>query len=189
MRQQQLNQLLNQTPTAQRSASPGVLLSLTEEKRTLSGQTYGKTYFKENFIPLLELGQHYEKMAVNRIIKFKKYDNPKITFNNDSRYDIKINSKTYEVKTDIKAVNSGNIFIEYICKNKLSGISITEAKYYLIVIPYQPEETFLLIKTRKLKQLIEDQKYFKHFTPHNKNNFTGGYIFTVEALKAIGKLI
>ena len=165
------------------------LIEKTEDKRTLSGHTYGKTYYQENFIPLLQLGQQYEQLAVNRIVAHYKYDNPKITLNNDSRYDIKINKKTYEVKLDIKAKTTGNVFIEYICKNKLSGISITEAKYYLIVIPYQPEETFLLIKTRKLKELIEKEAYFKHFQPNKYNNFSGGYIFTIDALKAIAKLI
>ena len=165
------------------------ILNNTEDQRRLTGQTYGKTYYQENFIPLLEFGQQYEQIAVNRIVKFKKYDNPKITLNNDSRYDIKINSKTYEVKLDIKAKTTGNVFIEYLCRNKLSGISITEAKYYLIVIPYQPEETFLLIKTRKLKELIEKEAYFKHFQPNKYNNFSGGYIFTIDALKAIAKLI
>ena len=147
------------------------LLENSIEKRKLKGQTYDKNYFNNNFIPLLAIGNYYEKLALKRLLSHYNYkEKPKIILNNDSRYDIKLNKRTFEVKADIKAVQTGNIFIEYMNNNKLSGISITEAKYYLIIIPHEVE-IYILIKVRKLKTLIENDQYFKQFLPNKYNNF------------------
>ena len=81
--------------------------------------------------------------------------------NSDFRYDLKVgqvkekelanilNSKTIEVKYDLQALKTGNVFVEYynLRSNKPSGISTTEAEYYCFAI----EDTFHLIKTDVLK--------------------------------------
>ena len=60
-------------------------------------------------------------------------------YNNDFKYDLKIgqvkekqlaeilNDKTIEVKYDLKALETGNIYVEYQSRGKPSGISTSEA--------------------------------------------------------------
>jgi len=80
-------------------------------------------------------------------------------YNSDFRYDLKVGQtkekelgdifagSTVEVKHDLKATETGNIFVEYRSRGKLSGISTTQADYYC----YAFGETLHLIKTSDLR--------------------------------------
>jgi len=83
-------------------------------------------------------------------------------FNSDFKYDLKVgqlaeetlskfftNSKV-EVKRDFKAIETGNIFVEYESRGKHSGISTSEAEWYCYFIS---EEQFIIISSLKLKKL------------------------------------
>ena len=87
-------------------------------------------------------------------------------FNNDFSHDLELGQKgenllarilllkgdKIEVKTDLQATQTGNVFIEYKSRNKLSGISITEAHYWAFVIS---NEQIIIIETNKLKILCK----------------------------------
>jgi hypothetical protein len=80
-------------------------------------------------------------------------------YNNDFKYDLKVGmtkekelgeifqGATIEVKYDLKAPKTGNVFVEYKSRNKLSGLSTTDADYYCFCLG----DTFHLIKTEDLK--------------------------------------
>ncbi len=82
-------------------------------------------------------------------------------FNNDFKYDLKVgqvaekhlsdilSNKKIEVKNDLQANKTGNIFIEYESRNKKSGIAKSEADYYCIFI----KSIFILIETKDLKNI------------------------------------
>ena len=53
------------------------------------------------------------------------------------------NNISYEIKTDIRAATTNNIFVEFIQNGKLSGIATTEADNYIIVIPYDKLPLFI----------------------------------------------
>ena len=72
------------------------------------------------------------------------------------------NSKV-EVKADSMAHLTGNLFIEVYCRNKPSGISTTEADYWVFKFETGTAE---IISTQKLKQLA--RKFF------NMNGFKEG---------------
>ena len=77
-------------------------------------------------------------------------------YNNDNKYDILLkNGLTIEVKNDFKS-ETGNVALEYFCRNKPSGISVSQADYYIYLYPKLQE--VWKIKTEKLKQMIEDFK-------------------------------
>ena len=169
------------------------LIEQTKQKRTLK-QNYNKNYYKDVFTPLLELGKHFEELAIERLINFYNFNEPIIKRNDDKRYDVKIvnNGKrhTYEIKTDIRAIETNNIYIEYMSNNCLSGISSTEARNYVIIIPYDVEKPLiLLIKVKVLKELIIKEQYFLNLKGNEKNNFTAGYLFKLETLLKHSKLI
>ena len=54
-----------------------------------------------------------------------------------------LNNISYEIKTDIRAATTNNIFVEFIQNGKLSGISKTEADNYIIIIPYEKLPLFI----------------------------------------------
>ena len=82
--------------------------------------------------------------------------------NNDFRYDLKLGqigekylaeiltNKKIEVKTDFKAMKTGNVFIEYRSRGKPSGISTSESDFYAFILS---NELIILIEKEKLKSL------------------------------------
>ena len=65
-----------------------------------------------------------------------------------------IENKTVEVKNDLKATKTGNVFIEFKSRGKKSGIDKTEADVWCFCI----NDIFILIETSKLRKLIEPLK-------------------------------
>lgn len=76
--------------------------------------------------------------------------------NSDYRYDLKMSfwgkEITYEVKTDIYPRDTGNIVIEFESRGKPSGISVTEADYFVTYFFHFGE--IWSISTEKLKLMI-----------------------------------
>jgi hypothetical protein len=65
-----------------------------------------------------------------------------------------LENKKVEVKRDLKAKTTGNLFIEYKSRGKDSGISTSEADYWCFVF----DELFIFIEKEKLKAMIEPMK-------------------------------
>jgi hypothetical protein len=84
---------------------------------------------------------------------------------------------TFEVKTDVYCLphsDTNNLFVEFECRGKDSGINVTEADYYINYYPYLREAW--VIKTSKLKNLINDNDFeVKEFSGDVDSN-TKGYI-------------
>ena len=83
-------------------------------------------------------------------------------YNNDFKYDLKVGQiaeqslgnlldyKKIEVKKDLQASKTGNIFIEYFSRGKPSGLSTTESDYYCYFIT---DTRLFLIETVDLKKI------------------------------------
>lgn len=83
-----------------------------------------------------------------------------MNFNSDFKFDLKLgqvkekelyeilSNSTIEVKYDLKALETGNVYVEYESRGRPSGISTSEADWYCFVI----DLTFHLIKTDDLKK-------------------------------------
>ncbi len=95
--------------------------------------------------------------------------------NNDFRFDLQV-GKTYEnqlaellqkkieVKRDFRAIETGNIFVEYQSRNKPSGLATSEAHYWVY---WLSENHFITIEKNELKKLC--RKYLG-----TKNDVLGG---------------
>jgi hypothetical protein len=57
-----------------------------------------------------------------------------------------------EVKTDLQATKTGNVFIEYKSRDRLSGLSTSKADYWAFLIS---NEQIIIIETNKLKELCK----------------------------------
>ena len=93
-------------------------------------------YFRNNIFFSLLYRETTEKQIprIKKIIKNKAIKEKELG-------DI-LNNKSIEVKTDLKAAETGSVFVEYESRGKPSGISKTEADYYCFVVS---EESFILI--------------------------------------------
>ena len=89
--------------------------------------------------------------------------------NDTSAYDLlfedeNIDLITYEVKTDLWEKDwdkggSGNMAIEYKCRGKSSGISVTKAKYFVYYLVNVSDKQIWLIETEKLQELLLREKF------------------------------
>lgn len=128
--------------------------------------------------------------------------------NKDNKYDLKmLNNKgietTFEIKTDIycypetlreingrtirlSANDTGNMFIEKECRGKLSGISVTKAKWFVTYYPHLHQAWF--IKTDKLKKLIEENNFYITENSGDIGSNTKGYLINREKYKKYFKI-
>ena len=111
-------------------------------------------------------------------------------YNSDFKYDLKIGqvkekelgdifkNKTIEVKYDLKALKTGNVYVEYSSRFKPSGIATTTANYYCFCFG----DTYHIIETEILKNRC--RKYFKTDRDKNggDNNSSKGILLPLEEL-------
>jgi hypothetical protein len=105
----------------------------------------------KNFWKQLKVGQQFELIASNKIRNL--YDGiTSLTFNDNNKYDIQIlpHDITFEIKYDALAMKTGNFFIEYYGYGSPSGLSVTEATFYVIT----DGKYYFKIETAKLKELV-----------------------------------
>ena len=112
------------------------------------------------FLRDLQNGQFYERQLLKHI-SHKTYEISEGYF---KEYDIKVFKKngfisTYEVKSDKQINIYGNICIEYMCKNKPSGISTSTAKYWAIFEPKGYLYTLYKIPRKIIVDYIEKKIY------------------------------
>ena len=111
--------------------------------------------------------------------------------NNNFEYDLEIGIKgenfvakalsnvKIEVKTDFKAKDTGNVFVEYESRNKLSGISKTKSKWYCFVIS---NNNLIFISVTKLKKLCRKYLNTNRDVKGGDNNTSKGILLPLEDL-------
>ena len=105
-----------------------------------------------------------------------------LAFEDTNLYDISaiIKEKKYsfEVKTDFISEKTGNIAIEYFSRGKPSGISTTQADFYVYVInTIKKQDYCYIIKVSKVKELIENKLFFRSVDGGDKDSHTLCYLF------------
>jgi hypothetical protein len=131
-----------------------------------------------NFKNDLSLGEIGEQTVIGYLIN---NGGKLITKNNDNKYDAIIeyngNKITYEIKTDVFCApnfDTGNIFIEIECRGKESGLSVTEAKWFVTYFLYLNEIWF--IETDKLKKILIENDFPISEQNGDLNSNTKGYL-------------
>jgi len=98
-----------------------------------------------------------------------------VTDNKDFKYDFIAttpNGKevSYEVKTDVyckEGRDTGNMFIEYECRGKASGINVSQADWF--VTYYKHLNQMWFIETKELKNLV----YYNNFKETEQSGDAG----------------
>jgi len=113
-----------------------------------------------------------------------------MNYNNDFKYDLKIgqakekelgsifNEKTIEVKYDLQALKTGNVYVEYFSRGKLSGISVTQADYYCFCFG----ETYHIIETKILKDRCRKLLNTNSDKKGGDNNTSKGILLPINEL-------
>jgi len=113
-----------------------------------------------------------------------------MNYNNDFKYDLKVgqtkeeelgvifSSKTIEVKYDLQALQTGNVFVEYESRGKKSGLSTSLSDYYCFCFG----ETFHLIKTFELKNRCREFLRTKRDIKGGDNNTSKGILLPINKI-------
>jgi hypothetical protein len=137
-----------------------------------------------NFSKDLDLGTKGELVIKKDL---ESMDGKYLNSNNTNAYDLMMQMPvrgevglamtSYEIKTDVfcKPHNdTANMFVEFECRGKPSGIAVTKASWYVNYYPYLLEAWY--IKTDDLKNLIDENDYSKTKGSGDANSNTKGYL-------------
>ena len=113
-----------------------------------------------------------------------------MNYNNDFKFDLKVgqvkekelgnifNEKTIEVKFDLKALITNNVYVEYESRGKKSGISTTKSDYYCFAFGH----TFHLIETKLLKEKCRKYLNTNRDKKGGDNNTSKGILLPIKEL-------
>lgn len=85
---------------------------------------------------------------------------------------------TIEVKNDLAAYKTGNVFVEYESRNKPSGISKSQSDYYCFCF----NDSYHIIKTEKLKELCRKYLNTKRDVLGGDENTSKGILLPIKDL-------
>lgn len=112
-------------------------------------------------------------------------------YNNDFRYDLKVGQvaekmladilkgKKIEVKKDLQAHKTGNIFVEYESRGKPSGLATSEAEYYCYFLS---DEHFVMIQTERFKEICRQYFRLNGHTKGGDSNTSKGILLPINCL-------
>lgn len=117
-----------------------------------------------------------------------------IQHNDDNRYDLGIltNSDDFikvEIKEDFTCQETGNVGVEFECRGRASGISVSQADLYCYRI-HEPNGDICvyMIETKALKRMIKDELYHRIVTGGDEGSNSKNYLFKLEVFKRIAQL-
>jgi hypothetical protein len=114
---------------------------------------------------------------------------------NNSDYDLLMQLKngrriTIEIKEDFTCKKTGNVGIEYECRGRPSGISVSKADYYLYKVHEPTGNTSLyVIATNHLRELIDNKMYFRSIIGGDEGSNSKNHLFKLETVKENFKFI
>lgn len=109
------------------------------------------------------------------------YENKDINFDLVVLFNQTAAVNTYEIKTDVYCKphnDTGNMFIEYECRGKASGIMASKADWFVTYYPYLNQVWF--IKISELKNLIKYNNFRETSFSGDIGSNTKGYLIPRE---------
>ena len=135
---------------------------------------------KYNFKADLKIAQKTE-LRVAELME-QEYNCEILEFNDDNKYDLLLTDEygephTIEIKEDFMCKYTGNVSLEYESRGKLSGISISKADEYIYVIHTENDIEYWYFDTKDLREMVDQQKYFRIVNGGDKGSNTMNYLF------------
>ena len=136
----------------------------------------------------------------------KHYGAEILAFENTNKYDILIrwplNKNFYEdgkphywdvkieIKEDFIGERTGNVGLEYECRDKPSGIQTTMADYYIYKLHTRDHGIqFVMHKVSTIKKMIEDKLYFRIVNGGDEGSNSMNYLFKYDVFVSTGKIL
>ena len=132
-----------------------------------------------------------------------------MNYNNDFKYDLALgqlgegfigkmlSDKTIEVKFDFACHKTGNFYIEYSSRGKLSGIATTESDYWMLIASTESGDRLktdlteikesdvmfsIMVSTEKLRRICREKYYRKDVKGGDNNTSLGVLIRKADLL-------
>jgi len=116
-----------------------------------------------------------------------------LEFRHDNKYDIKakIGNKTFtfEVKQDFTCAHTGNVGVEFECRGRKSGISVSKSDYYVYIIHRPDGKKVFILPTKNIKNMIARKEYSRIVSGGDRGSNSMNYLFTYETFISHGKQI
>lgn len=113
-----------------------------------------------------------------------------LDLNDTKDYDIRaeINGHEYlfEVKEDFMCGDTNNVALEYHSRGKPSGISTTNAHYYIYKLHTKDRIRYILLDVKKIKKSIEDEVYFREVNGGDWGSNTLCYLYKLDKFMKLG---
>lgn len=90
-----------------------------------------------------------------------------------------LSGNTIEVKRDFRASQTGNVFVEFFCRGKPSGLATTKATHWAFILD---DETVVLLPTEKLKKIAREAHRSRGAVMGGEGNLSRGVLIRVERL-------
>jgi hypothetical protein len=141
------------------------------------------SYYELNFKKDLVIGEEGERFVTSFLCE--RYQGEKISENKTYTHDVVIafpvthhplwsGVKTLEIKTDVYKRDTGNMFVEYTSRGKLSGISVSKADIFLTYFKNLNE--MWAIKTKELRRLIMNNDFRKVTNAGDTSSRNSGFL-------------
>jgi hypothetical protein len=131
--------------------------------------------FKKDF----PIAQETEREVAALLVKL--YDAEILGFEDTNKYDIlaKIKGVEYkfESKEDFICETTGNIGLEFSCRNKPSGIQVSQADFYIYKAHTKKGIVFIMHNTKTIKNMIARKEYFRIVNGGDKGSNSLNYLF------------
>ena len=150
---------------------------------------------REEFNQLLEVGQKYESIAIEKVIQYHHQRGEEYILSerrNDCRYDFQLtndeepfNIITYEVKADLRSKDTGNFYIERSNGQRPSGIFTSDAMFYILT----DGDEYYMIPLETLIRLVKPSGKKCKEAPTNRSYKDARTGETYNVVTAIGCLV
>lgn len=127
-----------------------------------------------------------EKEVANLICKLMNCK--LIEIGTDNKWDLKFEKDgkfvTVEVKEDFTCCRTGNVGLEFSCRGKDSGISVSKADFYCYKL-HEPDSSigYYLIRTEVLKTLIKESRYHRIINGGDLGSNSLNYLFKLQVIQ------
>ena len=112
-----------------------------------------------------------------------RYGHRVVAYDHTNKYDLEIVTRkgkvfTVEVKEDFICNRTGNIGLEFECRGKPSGISVSKSSHYVYKV-HCPDGMirFYIIKTDELRKMIEEKSYSRVVSGGDKGSNSMNYLW------------
>ena len=122
---------------------------------------------------------------------FEWYDWKTLKICDNNQYDLLVQKKDkklkIEIKEDFTCQKTGRVGLEFECRDKPSGISTSQADYYLYKVHTRGIVRYFLISTSTLTKMIRGEKYSYIVSGGDKRSNSWNFLFKFNVVRAHGK--